>query len=87
MNVEIIEEKEGTMKVRVDDTSTLVNLLNENIWKQKIDYSAFSIDHPYMSKPVIVVKSKNPRKSILDAAEQSVAQIKDLRKQVAGSMK
>lgn len=87
MNVEIVEENEGMMKVRIDDTSTLVNLLNENVWKQKVDYSAYSIDHPYMAKPVIVVKAKNPKKSILDAAEETISQLKDLKKQISASLK
>ena len=79
MKLDVLEKKKGRVKISVDDL-TLVNLLNENLWKENIKYSAYSVDHPYLSKPVLVVKSNDPKKSLLDAAEQIVADTKELRK-------
>ncbi len=87
MKVEILEETDNRIKIQIDGTLTIANLLNENIWKQKVDYSAFQMDHPYLSKPIVVVKSKNPKKSVLDAAGQILSDIKDLRKQVNAALK
>ena len=81
MKVTVLENAEDKLKVEIDDT-TFANLLNENIWKQKVDYSAYNIDHPYLSNPVIVVKGKDSKKALFDAAEQVLADVKDLKKQV-----
>ena len=80
MKIEIIENEKDKIRIQVPDVS-FVNLLNETIWKEKVDFAAFNIDHPYLSKPVLVVKSKNPKKSIVDAAERVIEDIKDARKQ------
>ena len=87
MKVEILEETDNKLRIQIDDTLTLANVLNENIWKQKVDYSAFHMDHPYLSKPVVVVKSKNPKKSVLDAADEILSDVKDLRKQITTALK
>ena len=79
MKIDILEKKKEKLKISLDNL-TLVNLLNENLWKGKIGYSAYSVDHPYLSKPVLVVKSKYPKKSLLDASEQIIADTRELRK-------
>ena len=82
MKIELLEESDGKLKLRIDDL-TLVNLLNENIWKQKsIEMAAYSVEHPYLSQPVLVVKSKNPKKTLLDAAEKILEDVKELKKKV-----
>jgi DNA-directed RNA polymerase subunit L len=79
MRVTILEKDKDKVKLELDDL-TLVNLLNENLWKGKIDYSAYSVDHPYLSKPVLVVSSKEPKKSLVNAAEQIIADAQALKK-------
>ena len=77
-----------TLKIEIHDNTTLVNLINENIWQQKgVDMAAYKVDHPYLSKPVLVVKSRNPKKTLLDATEQAIEDIKDLRKKVQNELK
>jgi DNA-directed RNA polymerase subunit L len=83
MTIEVLESDDNKLKVKIDDL-TLVNLLNDNIWKQKnLKYSAYNIDHPYMAKPVLLIKSKDPKKTLIDAADQIIEDVKDLKKQVA----
>ena len=80
MNVKLLEEADDKLKLEVPDI-TLVNLLNENVWKQKgIDLSAYDIPHPYVSQPVLIVKSKNPKKSVIEAAERIIDDVKELRR-------
>ena len=69
MNIELIEKEKNVIRMKIDDL-TFVNLLNENIWKQKIEYSVYKKDHPYLSQPILEVKSKEPKKSLIDAAER-----------------
>jgi len=82
MKIEVIENEKDKVKIEIHDNLTLVNLLNENVWKQKgVDVSTYSKQHPYLSKPVLLVKSKNPKKTILDAAEQVIADVTEIKKQ------
>ncbi len=75
------------MKVEIDDV-TLVNLLNEKIWKQRgIEFSAYNIAHPYLSKPVITVRSKNPKKALIDAADKIIDDVDALRKKLQAVLK
>lgn len=79
MRVTVLEKDKDKLKIELDDL-TLVNLINENLWKGRINYSAYSVDHPYLSKPVLVVSSKDPKKSLVDAAERIIADARDLKK-------
>lgn len=81
MEIELIEDENGKMKIRIPDL-TMVNLINENIWQQKgVEVAAYATEHPYLSQPVLLVKSKNPKKSILDACQQIVDDVSSLKKQ------
>ncbi len=87
MKIEVIEEDKEKLKIRVHNNLTLVNALNENVWKQKIDYAAYKVDHPYLSQPELVVKGKNPKKALLDAAEQVIADAKEMKKHFQKAVK
>jgi DNA-directed RNA polymerase subunit L len=81
MKIDVIENENDKIKIELHDNLTLVNLLNEVIWKQKgVDFSAYSQKHPYLSKPVLVVKGKNPKKIVIEATEQIIEDVKELRK-------
>jgi DNA-directed RNA polymerase subunit L len=79
MKIDVLEKKKDKLKISLSNL-TFVNLLNENLWKGRIGYSAYAVDHPYLSKPVLVVNSKDPKRSLLDAAEQIILDVKELRK-------
>ena len=60
-----------------------MNLLNENIWKQRgLDYAAYAIEHPYLSQPVLTVKGKDPKKTLIEAAERIAEDAKELKKKL-----
>jgi DNA-directed RNA polymerase subunit L len=87
MEIRILEESDDMMKVEIDDV-TLVNLLNEKIWKQRgIEFSAYNIEHPYLSKPVITVRSKNPKKALIDAADKIIDDVDAIRKKLQAVLK
>ncbi|HIG97223.1 MAG TPA: hypothetical protein HA230_02655 [Candidatus Aenigmarchaeota archaeon] len=88
MKIEVLENEKETLKIEVHDNTTLINVINENLWQQKgIDMAAFKVDHPYLSKPILIVKSKNPKKALLDATEQVIDDVKDLRKKFQAEIK
>ena len=86
MKIDVLEKKKDKLKINLNDL-TFVNLINEILWKGRIGYSAYSVDHPYLSKPVLVVNSKDPKKSLIDSAETVIADTKDLRKKFQHAMK
>jgi len=87
MKIDVLENDDNKLKIELHTNLTIVNLLNENIWKQKVDVSAYRTDHPYLSRPILMVKSKNPKKSILDAATEIIEDVKEFRKQFQNAMK
>lgn len=87
MKIDVIENEDDKLKIDVHTNLTIVNLLNECIWQQKVELSAFKMAHPYLSNPTILVKAKNPKKVIIDAAEQIIEETKDFRKQFQLAMK
>ena len=89
MNIKVLENEKDRLKIDIDDL-TFVNVLNEVIWNQdkaSLDYSGYSVDHPYLSNPILVVKSKNPKKTIIDAALQIEKDVKALKKQATTQLK
>ena len=87
MKIDVLEKEKDKLKLEIHDNLTLVNLLNENIWKQKIKYAAYAVDHPYLSKPVLTVSSTSPKAVIIKAAEQIIEDVKELRKKVQHAIK
>lgn len=88
MKINVLENESELIKIEIEDDLTLVNLLNENLWKQKgLDFAAYKKDHPYLSNPVLMVKSKNPKKSVVEAAEQIIEDVKEFKKQFSVATK
>lgn len=88
MEIEVLENDDEKLKIEVKDNLTLINLINENLWKQRgLDYAAYAQQHPYISKPVLLVKGRNPKKALVEAAERVVEDVKDLRKQLQRELK
>lgn len=70
MNLKNIEKSKEKLKVEVQgEDHTLLNLLRENSWKAGADQASYIIEHPYLSEPRIVVKSKNPQKTLVQSAQ------------------
>lgn len=83
VEMKIIENDNGKLKVEISDNSTIVSMINDQIWNQKgVDISTFATGHPYLGKPVLMVKGKEPEKAIIAAAESISDGIKSLRKQL-----
>jgi len=79
MELKVLEESEDKVKLEIDDL-TFVNLLNEALWDQKIEWSAWARDHPYLAKPIISIKAKDPKKALIGAAEDIQADAEAIKK-------
>ena len=82
MKIEVLENEDNKLKIKLQDNMTLINLLNENLWQQKIDVAAYTREHIYLTDPVLLIRSKDPKKHLPDAAEQIVADVETLRKKL-----
>ncbi|MBI4896318.1 MAG: hypothetical protein HY832_02110 [Candidatus Aenigmarchaeota archaeon] len=85
MKINVMEQERSTLKIELsDDDLTLANLINENLWQQKdLESAAYAKQHPTLGKPIFLVKSKNPKKSLTDACEQIIDDVKDLKKDMS----
>ena len=88
MDITVLEHEKEKLKVETTASLTLVNALNENMWKQKAtDVAAYNVGHPYLSKPVLLIKSKNPKKTLIDAADAIAEDVGEFRKKLAAALK
>jgi DNA-directed RNA polymerase subunit L len=70
MELTAIEKAKEKMRVEVrGETHTILNLIRENSWKAGARQAAYIIQHPYISQPEIIIRSKNPPKTLRDAAQ------------------
>ena len=70
MELAAIEKGKEKMRVEVrGETHTMLNLIRENSWKAGAKQASYIIQHPYISQPEIIVRSKNPSKTLKDAAQ------------------
>jgi len=78
MDIEILENKRDKLKIAVKGEShTLLNALRKNAWAAGASDSSYMIEHPYLSDPKITVKSKNPKKTLTNAAQLVIDQASD----------
>jgi DNA-directed RNA polymerase subunit L len=87
MKIEVLENEDEKLKILVHTNLTLINLLNEKIWKQRVEMTAYKKEHPYLSQPILMVKGKNPKKAVLDAADEMIEDIKEFRKHFQHAVK
>jgi DNA-directed RNA polymerase subunit L len=75
MKLKKLEKTKETLKVEVaGEDHTLLNLLRENAWKAGATQASYILEHPYLSEPKIIVRSKNPKKTLADSAQLVAAE-------------
>ena len=78
--MELTVTQKGKEKLRVEvrgETHTMLNLIRENAWKAGAKQAAYIIQHPYISQPEIIIRSKNPQKTLKDAAQMVIDDSKE----------
>jgi DNA-directed RNA polymerase subunit L len=69
-----------TLEVR-DETHTFLNLLRENSWKAGSRQTSYMIEHPDLSQPKLIVRAKNPKKTLDNSAQMIIDQVKEFEKE------
>ena len=86
MKITILEETKERLKIEViGEDHTLCNALRNELWNVKgVEVSGYTMDHPLVTKPVLLVETKgeDPRKALLKAVEN----IKEKNKKLAAEI-
>lgn len=86
MEVNILKEEKDTMEFEVrEETHTLCNVLREELSaKDEVSFTAYTIKHPLVSSPVVIVKTKDskPRKVVEKAVSELKSKIKELKSSI-----
>ena len=79
--MEILEDEKDKIKVACDAELAFLNLVNEKLWEQKgIKFASYTRKHPYVGHAELVVKSSNPKGSVLSALKDIESDCKELEK-------
>ena len=88
MELSAIEKKKDKLRVEVrGETHTILNLIRENAWKAGARQASYIIQHPYISQPEIIVRSRNPAKTLKDAAQMIADDSKEFSQAFKRAMK
>jgi DNA-directed RNA polymerase subunit L len=88
MELNVTEKGKGLLKVEVSGEShTLLNLLREKSWKAGASQASYMVEHPYLSNPKIIVRSQDPKKTLSDAAQLVLNDVRDFQKEFSRSGK
>ncbi len=88
MKLKKLEKAKEKLKVEVvGEDHTLLNVLRENAWRAGADQAAYMIEHPYLSEPKIIVKSKDPAKTLADSAQLAISDAQAFQKEFKKALK
>jgi DNA-directed RNA polymerase subunit L len=88
MEIRVLEKTDESLKIEViGEGHTLLNLLREKSWKAGATQASYMIEHPYLSNPKILVRSKNPKKVLADASQMVIDDAGEFRKEFGRALK
>jgi DNA-directed RNA polymerase subunit L len=88
MKLKVLEETDGKIRIEVDgETHTLLNVLKGNAWKAGAEQASYIIRHPLMSQPELIIRAKNPRKVLKEAANMVIEDAKEMQKEAKKAFK
>ncbi len=72
MDINVKKEKDGTLVVEMKDVDPYIpNLLRHVLWEdESVTFAAFDKDHPYVGVPKLIIRGKNPEKSLKEAVKK-----------------
>ncbi len=82
MTNKILKFENGKLVVEMDSL-TLAGLLNDYLWNIRgVKAAGFIKEHPYLSKPKILVSANDPKKALKTACEKIMKDVEDLKNKV-----
>ncbi len=81
MNIEVLENKGETLKIEIKDARfNIANLIRKELWNDKdVSLAAYEKKHPFLDNPKLIIKAKNPKKSLLGAVKRAEDQFKEFK--------
>jgi len=73
MEIKIIEEKKGKIMFEIDKSHTFCNALKAELWNDShVKSAGYSVKHPLISKPVIILETDgaDTKKTLIAAAQR-----------------
>ncbi len=84
MDIKIVEDKGNRLEFEIDETVGFLNALKKELLNDNnVKAAAYSVKHPLVGKPRMIVEADDPRKA-LNAA---VGRIKKLNEKFAADVK
>ena len=69
MEIKIIEEKGNRIEFEIDESAGFLNALKKELLNDSdVKVATYSVKHPLVGKPTIIVEASNPRKALNGAA-------------------
>ncbi len=89
MKVTIKDIDKETIEVEIEGAKhTLPNLIRNELWNDStVIFSAYNKEHPYVGHPKLIIKAKNPKKSLSEAIKRSKKIFEDIEKEIKKSVK
>jgi len=71
MEIEFLEQSKEKWQIKlINETHTFCNIIRKELWKDKdLKQAGYFIKHTLTDHPVLVVESKNPKKTLLNTIE------------------
>ncbi|NOR84923.1 DNA-directed RNA polymerase subunit L [archaeon] len=84
MNVNITKTGTEMITIKMDGARhTLPNAIREELWNDStVTFAAYEKKHPYLGNPKLIIKSKDPKKSLLTAIKNTQDNIKIFEKEI-----
>jgi DNA-directed RNA polymerase subunit L len=88
--MELTATEKGKEKLRVEvrgESHTMLNLIRENAWKSGARQASYIIQHPYISQPEIIIRSRSPVKTLQDASQKVIDDSREFSRAFKRAMK
>lgn len=84
MKLEFLKDEKDEVKVKlVGEDKALGSLVVQKLVENKeVEFAGCTDEHPLLSNPIITIKGKNAKKSLVDAVDEVKKELKELEKQV-----
>lgn len=79
--VTILEESKSRLQAEVIGADhTVLNVVVQELWNDStITVAAYTIDHPLVGKPKLVIEGSNPKKSLKEACQRVIKNTSSLK--------
>lgn len=89
IKVKVAKKDKDTIEVEIEGARhTLPNLLRQELWNDSsVSLAAYTKEHPYLGNPKLIIKAKDPKKSLVDAVKRLQDDFKRFEKEFSKAAK